>query len=215
MLIKICGMKFPENVEKVKTLGPDYMGFIFHPSSPRFVDDIDSIRQINGVKKVGVFVNAASAEIIRISHEAGLDMIQLHGNENPEYCDLLKGNGLKLIKAFSVNRTFDFSIIDFYAPFCDYFLFDAAGPNRGGNGIVFNWMQLKFYYGKTPFFLSGGIGPEHLESLQELRRKHPLLIGIDLNSRFEHSPGLKSIDLLSPFVSHLKLSCNDYEFIKS
>jgi phosphoribosylanthranilate isomerase len=214
MLIKICGMTHPENVETVKTLGPDYLGFIFHPSSPRFIDDIDCINQITGVKKVGVFVNTAPEEVIRISHDAGLDMIQLHGNENPEYCCLLKGFGLKLVKAFSVSRSFDFSLTDFYAPFCEYFLFDAAGPNRGGNGIVFNWMQLKFYNGITPFFLSGGIGPEHIELLQELHKHHPLLQGIDLNSRFERSPGLKSIELLSPFVSQLKLSFNDYKFVK-
>ncbi|MFN3343585.1 MAG: phosphoribosylanthranilate isomerase [Flavobacteriales bacterium] len=203
-------MKDPENVENVKALEPDYLGFIFHPASPRFIDDFECIKRISGVKKVGVFVNAAPAEVLRIFYDVGLDMIQLHGNENPEYCGLLKGYGLKLVKAFSVGRSFDFSITNFYAPFCEYFLFDAAGPNRGGNGIVFNWMQLKFYCGKTRFFLSGGIGPEHVDLLQALRKHHPLLHGIDLNSRFEYSPGLKSIELLSPFVSKLKLSCHEY-----
>ena len=83
----------------------------------------------------------------------------------------------------------------------DYFLFDTKGPSVGGNGVQFDWQVLDHYHGKTPFLLSGGIGPEDAERIQAFY--HPQCIGIDLNSRFELSPGVKDINKLKAFLQKI------------
>lgn len=185
-------MKYPENIQETARLLPDYMGFIFYEKSPRFFDGI--LPEIpEDIEKVGVFVNAGLDDILEKIKKYGLQLVQLHGNETPAFCDLLQHINVKIIKAFSVDDTFDFETIAPYENVCDYFLFDAKGKNHGGNGVTFNWRLLKNYPSGKPFFLSGGIGLEELSSIKKQRLP---IYAVDINSKFETAPGLKNIQQL-------------------
>ncbi len=140
--IKICGMKFPEKISEIAALNPDYLGFIFYEKSPRnFENDIPNLPK--SIQKVGVFVNASIEEIQEKAKQYGLDFIQLHGDESPEFCHLLQQNKFKAIKAFSIDNQFDFNILNKYYNYCNYFLFDTKGINYGGNGIASDWSVLE------------------------------------------------------------------------
>jgi phosphoribosylanthranilate isomerase len=191
-------MRDAENIREVEALGIDLMGFIFWPKSSRYVSHCPSYLP-NNVKRVGVFVDEDIEEVKHIAHDYALDFIQLHGSESPEYCTMLKGH--HLIKAFNIATPADFGQTLPYEGVADIFLFDTKGPSVGGNGKKFDWSLLAHYSGRTPFLLSGGIGPDDAASLMAFH--HEQCIGIDLNSRFEQSPGLKDIGLLRRFLSQL------------
>jgi phosphoribosylanthranilate isomerase len=200
MKIKICGMKYPENILEVSQLLPDFLGFIFWKKSSRYFDG--EIPKINkSIKKVGVFVDATLEEITFRIKKYDLDIIQLHGNENPEFCKKLKKLTIEIIKVFSVNDDFNFSELEPFENVCDYFLFDTKGKLPGGNGITFNWQILEKYKSQKPFFLSGGIGIEEIENIKELNLP---IYAIDVNSKFEIEAGLKNIELLKSFKNNLK-----------
>ncbi|SFA87107.1 phosphoribosylanthranilate isomerase [Flavobacterium swingsii] len=200
MKIKICGMKYPENILEVSQLLPDFLGFIFWKKSSRYFDG--EIPKINkSIKKVGVFVDATLEEITFRIKKYDLDIIQLHGNENPEFCKKLKKSTIEIIKVFSVNDDFNFSELEPFENVCDYFLFDTKGKLPGGNGITFNWQILEKYKSQKPFFLSGGIGIEEIENIKELNLP---IYAIDVNSKFEIEAGLKNIELLKSFKNNLK-----------
>ncbi len=191
MKLKICGMKHPENILEVSQLLPDYLGFIFYEKSLRnFEGEIPEIP--NSIKKVGVFVNETEDTIISKIKKYNLDLVQLHGNESPEFCRNLKFQNIELIKVFSVDDNFDINVLEKYEIVCDYFLFDTKGKLHGGNGYTFNWDILKNYKSKKPIFLSGGIGLEEIEKIKKLNLP---LFAIDVNSKFEIEPGLKNVNL--------------------
>lgn len=201
-IIKVCGMRDPENIRMVCQLGIDWMGFIFYPASPRYVDISnwpDIIRMIHpDVKSVGVFVNEDEESLLRIIQICRLGMVQLHGQESPRLCHSLKRSGIGVIKAFSVSEGFDFDHTKPYSDVVDFFLFDTKTPKMGGSGEKFDWAILDNYKGNTPFLLSGGIGPGDQYRIKTL--KHPQLAGFDLNSRFEILPALKNVELLNEFI---------------
>lgn len=198
MKLKICGMKYPENIVKVSEYFPDYMGFIFHEPSSRFFDgEIPPLP--DSVKKVGVFVNTALEEIISKIATYDLDIIQLHGNETPEFCQQLQQIPIEIIKVFSVNDAFNFDVIKPFEAVCDYYLFDTKGKLPGGNGILFNWKILEKYNSAKPFFLSGGIGMEDIERIKKLNLP---IHAIDVNSRFETEPGLKNVSAIQELFLH-------------
>lgn len=207
MHIKVCGMKFSDNREQLELLPIDLFGFIFHPPSPRYVGEMDmdeTMALMSTTKwKAGVFVNADENQILQYAARFGLSHIQLHGNESPDQCMNLKMSGLQVIKAFRVDRDFDFGITETYAGKSDYLLFDTRAEQPGGTGRKFDWGILKGYQGNTPFFLSGGIGPSDAGAIREFR--HPALYGIDLNSGFEVMPGMKNPELLREFLYQLGL----------
>ena len=206
MKLKVCGMKYAENISQVVALQPDYIGFIFHENSSRYFDDlIPEILQ--PIKKVGVFVNSKTDTILEKARKHNLDMVQLHGSESPEFCLSLKQDldHIEIIKVFSVRDDFDFSLLKAYEPHVAYFLFDTKGKLPGGNGYTFNWKLLKNYPSHKPYFLSGGIGLETLEDLKvflnQPEAKH--CYAIDVNSKFEIKPALKDFKKLKEFKSQL------------
>lgn len=193
MLLKVCGLKDPENIKQVAALKPDYMGFIFYPQSKRFVGDDFVMPTISpDIKKVGVFVNANSRYIIDKVDEYKLDLIQLHGDEKPEFCEVLN-HIVPVIKAFGVDETFDFEKLVSYKTKCTYFLFDTKTMEYGGSGKQFDWNLLGKYNNSVPYFLSGGIGFEEIEKVQSSKCK---VYGTDVNSMFEIEPGIKDIEKL-------------------
>jgi phosphoribosylanthranilate isomerase len=208
MKLKICGMK--HNIEEVADLQPDYLGFIFWKPSKRFFDgSIPKLHRATG--KVGVFVDANIDEILNYTNTYGLNAIQLHGNESPEFCANLKEQfenrniKIDILKVFSIKDRFDFSQLSAYEKSSDFFLFDTKGKLPGGNGYQFNWEVLKGYPSKKPYFLSGGIGLEELDNVLEFLQKEESKYchAIDVNSKFELSPGLKDIDKLKKFKNRL------------
>ena len=199
MIVKVCGMRDAGNIRELEALGIHWMGMIFWPKSKRFVSVPPSYLP-KQTRKVGVFVDA-SAEDIRQHVEAyQLDMVQLHGQESPDFLKSLKS--LTIIKAFNIATAEDLQKTADYEGLADYFLFDTKGKAVGGNGEKFDWSVLDSYHGSTPFLLSGGIGPEDASSVKSFR--HQKCIGIDLNSRFETEPGLKDITKIKQFLEEIK-----------
>jgi phosphoribosylanthranilate isomerase len=205
--IKICGMKYPENILEVGALLPDYMGFIFWEKSTRYFDG--KIPELpKSIKKTGVFVKATEEEILAKVEKYNLQAVQLHGNESVEFCDILKKvlpKDIEIIKVFSILDTFDFGTLKPFELVCDYFLFDTKGKLPGGNGTTFDWKILENYPSTKPFFLSGGIGIEEIETIKEILKTNLPVYAIDVNSKFEIEPGLKNIELLHSFKGKLEL----------
>jgi phosphoribosylanthranilate isomerase len=204
--IKVCGMRDPENISGVVVALPDYLGFIFYPKSKRFVGFKPSSEVLSvvpdSVKKVGVFVDETPEQVLEIYRNWKLDVVQLHGNESPEYCRQIQNSGITVFKAFSVNESFDFAELESYFGVCDYFLFDTKGQLPGGTGQKFNWQLLEKYNGNIPFFLSGGIGPNDLEAIRNF--DHPRWRGLDVNSGFEIEPALKDVEKVKWFLKEVR-----------
>ena len=192
-IVKVCGMREPDNIRAVAALGIDLMGFIFWPKSSRYVERMDSTpgssaAEIRGAissipcKRVGVFVDEDIETVRRIAADYALDYIQLHGHESPDYLRALReacsvyGCATavpRLIKAFNIATAEDLEQTAPYAGLADLFLFDTRTPSKamggshlpGGTGQKFDWSVLSAYDGDTDFLLSGGIGPDDAESL--------------------------------------------------
>jgi phosphoribosylanthranilate isomerase len=208
MKLKVCGMKL--NTAEVAALKPDYLGFIFWEPSTRYFDG--KIPRIpEGIKKVGVFVDAPIDEIIEKVSCYNLEVIQLHGKESAEYCQVIskalktKSDKIGIIKVFSIKSDFDFGQLNDYELVCDYYLFDTKGKLPGGNGYTFDWSVLKKYTSTKPYFLSGGIGLKDGENIREFMElpESEYCHAIDVNSKFELEPGLKKIEELKKFKKTL------------
>jgi len=174
------------------------MGFIFWEKSARYFDGIIPMLP-KSIKKTGVFVNASAEEILEQVLNHDLQAVQLHGHESVEFCEKLKNILPKLtevIKVFSILDTFDFAELIPFENACDYFLFDTKGKLPGGNGTTFDWKVLEKYPSTKPFFLSGGIGLEEIDAVNEILKTNLPIYAIDVNSKFEIEPGLKNINSL-------------------
>ncbi|HSZ25986.1 MAG TPA: phosphoribosylanthranilate isomerase [Cytophagaceae bacterium] len=206
MKIKVCGMKYSENIQELAQYKPDYLGFIFYEKSKRFVgDELDPTVLKNlddSIKKVGVFVNHSNDFIHEQVKKYNLDLLQLHGEESVAQCKELKQNGNTIIKVFQVDEAFDFATTESYKQYSDYFLFDTKSKDYGGTGIKFNWNILKRYDNEIPLFLSGGVD---LKSIEEMNRLGFLNIhALDINSKFELAPATKDIKKVKLFIDHIK-----------
>ena len=202
LLLKVCGMRDKNNISDLIEIQPDFIGLIFHEKSPRNVEIHTKTSIPSDIGTVGVFVNETEGFVLDKINEFDLKYIQLHGSESPHFCKNIKRLNRKVIKAFNIHPEFDFSELEEYEPYSDYFLFDAFGKNAGGNGITFDWNLLDNYKGDTPFFLSGGIDAEMAENLRTIN--HPMYKGVDVNSKFEIKPGLKNIEKIKLFKEQIK-----------
>jgi len=229
MKLKVCGMKYVENIQQVAALHPDYLGFIFYEKSKRNFEGI--IPELpTSIKKIGVFVNEIPEILVSIIEEYQLDAIQLHGDESVEYIRILKDNlrqaeldsashyvrskknrgskrknlnQIQVIKVFGIKDEFNFDALKPYLDEVDYFLFDTKGKERGGNGVKFDWSVLKKYPFDKPFFLSGGIGLDDIEQIQIVRKTNLPIYALDVNSKFESKPGVKKIEELKEFKNNV------------
>jgi phosphoribosylanthranilate isomerase len=196
-------MRDAENIVAVASLRPQYIGFIFYPKSPRFVgENFDIPANLPAsIKRVGVFVNESNALITAKSKSLKLDFVQLHGNESAAQCDELKATGLRVIKVFSIDDDFNFDATRPYRE-VDYFLFDTKGKYYGGNARPFNWNILSRYDQEVPFFLSGGLSPDNVNTLGDIQKMN--LHALDLNSGVEISPGLKDLRKVETIIASYK-----------
>lgn len=200
MKLKVCGLKDEANIEDVISTSPDFVGFIFYEKSPRFVHDLDSefVRNLSGVKKVGVFVNADMDFIIDQVEKFGLDHVQLHGDESVEFAKSLKDVGISVIKVFRVKDTLP-EEMDEFKPLADLFLFDTMTSEFGGSGRQFDWSILNGI--NHPFLLSGGVGANDISKIKSLDFEY--LVGLDVNSKVEVSPGVKDVNLIKEVKERL------------
>ena len=223
MIIKVCGMREAKNIRAVEQAGADWIGFIFYKESPRYVSqiksragiipDYSSLENENGTvahaKRVGVFVDEMPQNIGTRIVNYNLDAVQLHGDESSIMIDNLRRTvdpdihpGIKIIKAIGIETSEDLKQCDEFDGHVDYFLFDTKTTQKGGSGKPFDWDVLKAYNGKTPFFLSGGIGPDYAERIKKF--SHPQFAGIDLNSQFETEPAVKDAEMLKEFIEAVR-----------
>lgn len=232
LLIKVCGMRDHDNISEVAQLDIDLMGFIFWKGSKRCVRMIPSragilpdyseerlrsasrgedaaSQQPSGLSRVGVFVDEMPQTILTAIYNYRLQYVQLHGEEKPVMIENLKRTlipdivpDIKVIKAISVSGKDDIARYRDYEGLVDLFLFDTRCPTVGGSGRQFDWDVLSAYDGHTPFLLSGGIGPDDAGRVRQF--DHPMLAGIDLNSRFETEPGRKDVERLRTFISQVR-----------
>jgi len=211
MRIKVCGMTSTEQVLQLDEMGVEFAGFIFYPKSPRYVYKFmpkPEIKKIKGkgINKVGVFVNATVEEVLQTVDDCGLHLVQLHGDETPKYCEKIS-NYVGVVKAFRLREEDNvlWKVKD-YMDIADMFLFDTEGAGYGGTGKQFDWNILRGLAIGKPFFLSGWIGPEDTEKLMHFA-KEPVakdLFSIDVNSKFEITPGIKDMEALTRFIPLVK-----------
>jgi phosphoribosylanthranilate isomerase len=201
----------PSQLEAFDEMGVDLAGFIFYPRSPRYMGNkipADYIRKFKGrIAKVGVFVNMPYEELMKTVEDYRLDMVQLHGDEIPRYCEQV-ANHITVIKAF---RLTDNDPIDWmarsYDEACDMYMFDTLGAGYGGTGKKFDWNVLKNSTIDKLFVLSGGIEPGDIEKLNDFAKENIArkMFAVDINSRFETSPGVKDVEKVRTFVASLKV----------
>lgn len=197
-------MREAENMRKVVALEPDFFGLIFYPKSPRFVsiEQAEKLPEFENIRRVGVFVDESLEKIAEIAERARLSFVQLHGSEKPEFCESLKKQNLQIVKVFKVDESFDGKRLKEYEEICDYFLFDTKTSQHGGSGHAFDWQILRRFSINKPFFLGGGIGVENAAKSIEACRNLPLF-ALDINSRAEIAPGVKSPEIIAEIVKSL------------
>jgi len=210
MRIKVCGMTDMDQVHQLDELGVEFCGFIFYPKSPRYVfkhAPASQIKRIKGnINKVGVFVNTSADDILKTVDDCGLYLVQLHGDESPRECEKISSY-ITTVKAFRLSE--DDNIlwkVKDYQEVADMFMFDTEGAGYGGTGKKFNWEILKGLDIRKPFVLSGGIQPEDAGKLKEFMQDPVAkdLFSVDINSKFEISPGIKDMEKIKPFVTAIK-----------
>ena len=201
--VKICGITRLEDALFAQASGADALGFVFHPSSPRYIraeDARDIISRLkNKIIKIGVFVNPKASEVKRIAKLCRLDVLQFHGDETPDFCH--KFPSCKIIKAFRVKDKSSLSRLSDYHEAVDYYLFDAFSPvGLGGTGKRFNWGLLKMAKIDKPFFISGGLTSKNVVSA--IKALNP--DWVDVSSGVEKSSGIKDKKKMRNFINKVK-----------
>ena len=189
MRLKVCGMTMLEQIKELESIGVDFAGLIFYPRSPRYAFrgglNADKLkRERLTINKIGVFVNEPEEQLLRLVDEWRLDMVQLHGDESPRYCERIS-NHVNTIKAFRIGK--DENIPYKTYPFndaADMYLFDTLGAQYGGTGEQFNWQLLHDAGIRKPYFMSGGIGVDDAKKVLEFSKKEKNLFLPDFSIRF-------------------------------
>lgn len=200
--VKVCGMKSSEEIQElIDSNLIDYIGFIFYPKSLRYITEVPKLD--GKFKRVGVFVNEELETIQAKINSYTLDVLQLHGNESVSEVKQLKEVIQKpIFKAFGMDERFDFKICTSYEPYVDAFLFDTKTEKYGGSGKQFDWSILQNYKGEKPFVLSGGLDEKALNELKNYSFRK--MVGVDLNSKFELSPGQKDTKRIIQTIKQIK-----------
>ena len=202
--VKICGITELQDALKAHELGADFVGFIFFEKSPRKIEPKEARLIIEdlpeGLLKVGLFLNQDFHTVKTIAEGCRLDLLQLHGDEEPDYCGRLRRD-FKIIKSFKVKGLSGIDGVDTYKDSLDYYLFDTYAEGiPGGTGRSFNWDILKGRPFKKPIFLAGGLTPKNVA--EAIGKVVPY--AVDVASGVEKSPGKKDYGLLKEFIDNAK-----------
>lgn len=208
--IKFCGLSRPEDVTAAVDAGARYVGFVFFAKSPRNVT-VEQARALAlnvppGVAKVALVVDADDATLDEIVGQVPLDMLQLHGQENPDRVTEIRTRyGLPVMKAIGIAEASDLAQIDRYTPVADQLLIDTKMPKGadrpGGNGQTFDWQLLagRKYWTK-PWMLAGGLTRDNVAEAVRVTGARQ----VDLSSAVETSPGVKDAQLMTRFAAALQ-----------
>lgn len=203
--LKVCGLTKLDQIVELVQMNIDFLGFIFYEKSPRYVLNALTLNEIKSIQhrgKVGVFVNENIPTILEISEKAGLNYIQLHGDETDFFISELKeklNQEIKIIKVFRIpiviprneeSQRFFTSLLAVQNDI-DYVLFDTDSKSFGGTGKTFDWQILNELEINIPYFLSGGISEENIENIKQLELQP---FALDINSKVEIEPGNKNIN---------------------
>ncbi|MGN1245668.1 MAG: phosphoribosylanthranilate isomerase [Muribaculaceae bacterium] len=202
--VKVCGMCRPDNIAQVAALCPDMMGFIFWSRSRRNALELKPrvVKALEGIMRVGVFVDASVDVVLHTADSYGIHMVQLHGSESPEMCLTLRSRGLKVAKAIGIAGETDLCLADAYRHCANFLVFDTKSPLHGGTGVAYDRSILSHYNGSVPFLLSGGVTTDDAASIKALNL--PGMMGVDINSRFELSPGVKDVAAVARFIADIR-----------
>jgi len=196
-------------LKELEDCGVDFAGLIFYEKSPRFVSKSGLTPELlkkEGLKlnRVGVFVNETAEKLLKTVDEWKLDLVQLHGDESPRYCEQIS-NHVNTIKAFRIGKDENIPYkIHPYEDAADLYLFDTMGQQFGGTGEKFEWEMLLKAPITKPFFLSGGIAPDDTKAIKKFALKTNKLFALDINSKFETAPGKKDMKKIKEFISQIK-----------
>ncbi|MCC5913054.1 MAG: phosphoribosylanthranilate isomerase [Balneolaceae bacterium] len=203
--VKICGLTTLEDARFASGALADYLGFIFYPDSPRFIEPAKAgaiINWLEGPQKVGVFVNQPLDDVNSIARQTGIDLVQLHGNESPEYCGLVEKPVIKVFHVTEDKTAAGLKAeVEPYLDHCDHLLFDSKTESLwGGTGKTFDWSLLDEITDEKPWFLSGGLNPGNIA--EAIRSVNPP--AVDISSGLEESPGLKDFDKVEQFFEVMR-----------
>ena len=218
MYIKICGLTKLDQAQAIAQMGVNAIGFICVPASPRYISAsaigqittnlIGAESEISDLDLIGVFVNASIGEICETVEIAGLNAVQLHGDESPEFCIELRSQlaqinpkinpKIKVIKAFRVKNQAGLAQAQLFSEVADALLLDAYDPQMaGGTGKTLDWQMLRDFAPNCDWWLAGGLSPENVE--QAIALVSPS--GLDVSSGVERSAGDKDLDKVQKFVA--------------
>lgn len=211
--LKVCGLTQLSQIQELMAMNIDFLGFIFYEKSPRYVLNhlsLEEISTINHQGKTGVFVNEKAEVILQIVQKAGLNFVQLHGDESDRFITELRQKldpEVKIIKVIRIGnndsetknkilQTFSQQSETCNLSPITYYLFDTDGKAFGGTGKQFDWTLLNDLETPLPYFLSGGISEENIGDIEDLQQQP---FALDINSKFEIEPGNKDIDRIKKF----------------
>jgi len=200
--VKICGITILEDALAAVEAGADALGFVFYPPSPRHIHPeqaADIIRRLPPfVQTVGLFVDAELSIVNTTADRCGLDVVQLHGDETPGYCESVRR---RVIKAFRVRDISSLdSLLQYQVSGC---LLDAWSPAApGGTGQSFNWEIAAVAAAQRPIILAGGLTPDNVA--EAVRRVQPY--AVDVSSGVECAPGRKDVDKVRTFITRARQS---------
>lgn len=203
--VKICGITTLEDARFVAGALAHYMGFVFYEDSPRHITPAKAgamINWIEGPKCVGVFVNQPLDDVNMIGRQTGIDFVQLHGNENADYCSLVDLPVIKAIHVEEKDTASDLNErINPYLDHIEYLLFDTKVEGKwGGTGKSFDWDILDDVAQGVPYFLSGGLNPDNIA--KACKQVHPY--AVDISSGLEAEPGKKDFDKVEKFMEEMR-----------
>lgn len=199
--LKICGITNLADARYSAGVGADYLGFIQHPESPRYVDPdfaAEILEWLYGPAPVGVFVDAGADEVNEICERAGFEVAQLHGNESPGECARIERSVIKAIRIGEDDSPEDIrERVHSFADVVDAVLFDTRVDGlAGGTGRTFDWSKIPDIRDDVRIFLAGGIEADNL--IRAVTQADPW--GIDVSSSLEIEPGRKHFPLIDEFM---------------
>lgn len=206
MRVKICGITQPQQSIAIASMGATALGFICVPTSPRYVTTSQiraAVAELPaGIDTIGVFANASIPEIIQIVVDSGLTVIQLHGDESPDFCYQLHQElpNTEIIRALRIRSLEHLDTAVDYTKYVDTLLLDAYHPQQlGGTGKTLDWTMLEQFSPSCPWFLAGGLTADNI--VEALSQVNPS--GIDLSSGVERTPGDKDLDKVAKLFKKL------------
>lgn len=204
--VKICGITNAQDALWAANLGADFIGLNFSPQSPRKVSTKHAMGLIDTmppfVSVVGVFVNEPLPSLLKLAEKIPLRIVQLHGQEDPDYCRSVRAQKIKVIKVIRLQKPLEAADVDPYADAVDYMMFDTYSPDQaGGTGATFNWDWLAAASDvAVPWFLAGGLSPANIA--EAIKKVHPPIV--DVCSGVEKSPTRKDYESMKQFIQTVK-----------